>query len=224
MANIIDRVTSILRANLNDALDHAENPEVMLNQIIRDMQDALKQADSDIAEQIAQQKMIESDLNTAKQNADAWNQKAELAVSKNMDDLARQALARANDYTDQIAVYQKQLDAQVQAVSELKSKRDALEEKYQSALRNKDMLVSRAKRAQAQERITKASNKVSDIDYSSDLQHMERRIQEQEARAQAQEEVQHSHTSVDEQFEKLNEDNRVEQQLNALKAKQQQQR
>ncbi len=224
MANIIDRVTSILRANLNDLLDHAENPEAMLNQMIRDMQDALKQADSDIAEQIAQQKMIESDLNTAKQNADAWNQKAELAVSKNMDDLARQALARANDYTDQIAVYQKQLDAQVQAVSELKSKRDALEEKYQSALRNKDMLVSRAKRAQAQERITKASNKVSDIDYSSDLQHMERRIQEQEARAQAQEEVQHSHTSVDEQFEKLNEDNRVEQQLNALKAKQQQQR
>ncbi len=224
MANIIDRVTSILRANLNDALDHAENPEAMLNQIIRDMQDALKQADSDIAEQIAQQKMIESDLNEAQQNTAAWNQKAELAVSKNMDDLARQALARANDYTDQVAVYQKQLDAQMHAVSELKSKRDALQEKYESALRNKDMLISRAKRAQAQERMTKASGKVSNIDYSSDLQRMERRIQEQEARAQAQEEVDHSHTSVDEQFDKLSEDDRVEQQLQALKAKQQGQR
>ncbi len=224
MANIIDRVTSILRANLNDALDHAENPEAMLNQMIRDMQDALKQADSDIAEQIAQQKMIESDLNEAKQNQVAWNQKAELAVSKNMDDLARQALARANDYTDQVAVYQKQLDAQVHAVSELKSKRDALQEKYESALRNKDMLISRAKRAQAQERMTKAAGKVSNIDYSSDLQRMERRIEEQEARAQAQEEVDHSHTSVDEQFDKLNEDDRVEQQLQALKAKQQGQR
>ncbi len=224
MANIIDRVTSILRANLNDALDHAENPEARLNQIIRDMQDALKQADSDIAEQIAQQKMIESDLNEAQQNTAAWNQKAELAVSKNMDDLARQAIARANDYTDQVAVYQKQLDAQMHAVSELKSKRDALQEKYESALRNKDMLISRAKRAQAQERMTKASGKVSNIDYLSDLQRMERRIQEQEARAQAQEEVDHSHTSVDEQFDKLSEDDRVEQQLQALKAKQQGQR
>ncbi len=222
MANIIDRVTSILRANLNDALDHAENPEAMLNQMIRDMQDALKQADSDIAEQIAQQKMIESDLSTAKQNADAWNQKAELAVSKNMDDLARQALERANDYNDQVAVYQKQLDAQQHAVSELKSKRDALQEKYQSALRNKDMLISRAKRAQAEERMAKAGTKVSDVDYTSDLQHMERRIQEQEARAQAQEEVETSHTSVDDQFAKLTNDDRVEQQLQALKAKQQQ--
>ncbi len=223
MPNILDRVTNILRANINDALDHAENPEAMLNQIIRDMQDALRQADSDIAEQIAQQKMIQGDLDEAKQNADAWNQKASLAVSKNMDDLARQALARANDYTDQVALYQKQLDAQTHAVAELKSKRDALQDKYEAALRNKDMLISRAKRAQAQQRMTQVSNKISSVDYSSDLQHMERRIQEMEARADAQEEVASSHTSVDDQFQKLATDDRVEQQLQALKAQQQQQ-
>ncbi len=221
MPNILDRVTSILRANLNDALDQAENPEAMLNQIIRDMQDALRQADSDIAEQIAQQKMIQSDLDTAKQNADAWQQKAELAVSKNMDDLARQALARVNDYNDQVAVYQKQLDAQNHAVSELKTKRDQLQEKYEAALRNKDMLISRAKRAQAQERMTQVSRQVSDVDYTSDLQHMERRIQEMEARADANAEVAESHTTLDEQFSKLTGDDRVEQQLQALKAKQQ---
>ncbi len=220
MANILDRVTNILRANINDALDHAENPEAMLNQIIRDMQDALKVADSDIAEQIAEQKMIQSDLDTAKQNAQAWQQKAELAVSKGMDDLARQALARVNDYNDQVAVYQKQLDAQTHAVAELKTKRDQLQEKYESALRSKDMLISRAKRAQAQQRITQVSGKVSSVDYSSDLQHMERRIQEMEARADAQEEVASSKTSVDEQFHKLGDDDRIEQQLAALKAKQ----
>lgn len=220
MPSILDRVTSILRANINDALDHAENPEALLNQIIRDMQDALKQADSDIAEQIAQQKMIESDLNEAKQNSDAWNQKAKLAVSKGMDDLARQALARTNDYTDQVAVYQKQLDAQAHAVAELKSKRDALQDKYESALRNKEMLISRAKRAQAQSRMTAASHKISTVDYSSDLQRMERRIKEQEARADAQEEVADAPTSVDDQFSKLTEDDRVEQQLQALKAQQ----
>ncbi len=220
MANILDRVTNILRANVNDALDHAENPEAMLNQIIRDMQDALRVADSDIAEQIAQQKMIQSDLDTAKQNTDAWQQKAELAVSKNMDDLARQALARVNDYNDQVAVYQKQLDAQTHAVTELKAKRDQLQEKYDTALRNKDMLISRAKRAQAQQRMTQVASKVSTTDYGSDLEHMERRIQEMEARADASAEVADSHTSLDEQFSKLSGDDRVEQQLQALKAKQ----
>jgi phage shock protein A len=220
MANILDRVTSILRANINDALDNAENPEAMLNQIIRDMQDALRQADSDIADQIAQQKMMQSDLDTAKRNADAWNQKAALAVSKGGDDLARQALARANDYSDQVTVYQKQLDAQTHAVTELKTKRDALQEKYEAAVRNRDVLISRAKRAQAQQRITTASSKISMLDYSSDLEHMERRIQEMEARADAQTEVAESHTSLDDQFHKLQEDDRVEQQLAALKAAQ----
>ncbi len=220
MANILDRVTSILRANINDALDHAENPEAMLNQIVRDMQDALRQADSDIAEQIAQQKMIQSDLDAAKQNAEAWNQKAALAVSKGGDDLARQALARANDYADQVTVYQKQLDAQTNAVAELKAKRDALQEKYEAATRNRDALISRAKRAQAQQRITTATTRLSALDYSSDLEHMERRIQEMEARASAQAEVAEGHTSLDDQFHKLQGDERVEQQLAALKAAQ----
>lgn len=220
MANILDRVTSILRANINDALDQAENPEAMLNQIIRDMQDALRQADSDIADQIAQQKMMQSDLDTAKQNADAWNQKASLAVSKSADDLARQALARANDYSDQVTVYQKQLDAQTHAVTELKAKRDSLQEKYESAVRNRDVLITRAKRAQATQRITTATSKISTMDYSSDLEHMERRIQEMEARADAQTEVADSHSSVDDQFHKLQDDDRVSQQLAALKAAQ----
>ena len=91
MANVFDRISNIIRANINDMLDSAEDPEAMLNQIIRDMNDALRQADSDIADQIAQQKMLEGDLDDAKRNAETWESKAELAVSKDRDDLAREA-------------------------------------------------------------------------------------------------------------------------------------
>ncbi len=66
---ILDRISSILRANVNDALDHAENPEAMLNQILRDMEGSLRQADSDIADQIAQQKLTQADLDKSKQLA-----------------------------------------------------------------------------------------------------------------------------------------------------------
>ena len=214
---ILDRTSQILRANINDLLNHAEDPEKMLNQILNDMEDAIRQGQSQVAEQIAQEKMIQADLDTAKQNADAWGKKAELAVSKNADDLAREALHRQSDYAAQADIYQKQLDAQHQAVQKLKSDLAALQSKYEDAQRNKELLITRSKRAAAQQQIASASAKLSSVDYSSDLSHMERRIQEQEARVAAADEVQS--TSVDEQFKKLGDDDAVEQKLADLKKK-----
>lgn len=214
---LLDRLSNILRANVNDLLDHAEDPEKMLNQIIRDMEEALRQGQAQVAEQIAQEKLIQADLTRAQENTDAWNKKAELAVSKNADDLAREALRRANDYQAQVTVYQKQFDAQHHAVEELKAKLVQLESKYDSAVRNKELLIARAKRAQAQQVVAKTAAKLSEVDYTSDLARMERRIQEQEARAAATDEIQR--TSIELQFEQLGTDNGVEDKLAALKQK-----
>lgn len=220
MPNVIDRISNIIRANINDMLDDAEDPEKMLNQILRDMSDALRQADSDIADQIAQQKMLEGDLDAAQKNAAAWQSKAELAVSKNRDDLAREALVRSNDYNEQVSIYSKQLEAQKAAVTELKSKRDLLKSKYDSASRNKEMLVARARAAQAKTEITKVTAQAgSTTDYSSELERMERKIRQQEARADADAEVAESKTSVEDEFAKMGDDQQVDAQLAALKAK-----
>ena len=214
---ILERTSAILRANINDLLNHAEDPEKMLDQILRDMEDALKQGQAQVAEQIAQEKLIQTDLETAKKNADDWSKKAELAVSKGMDDLGREALHRQSDYESQVTVYQKQLDAQHSAVQKLKADLAALESKYDDARRNKEILVTRAKRAAAQQQLANAAAKLSSVDYSSDLAHMERRIQEQEARVAAADEV--KTTSVDEQFKKLGADDAVELKLADLKKK-----
>ncbi len=214
---ILDRTSQILRANINDMLNRAEDPEKMLNQILSDMEDAIKQGQSQVAEQIAQEKLIQADLDTAKKNADDWGKKAELAVSKNADDLAREALHRQGDYSAQADIYQKQLDVQHQAVQKLKTDLAALQDKYDDARRNKEMLITRAKRATAQQQIATASAKISSVDYSSDLQHMERRIQEKEAHVAAADEVQA--TSVDEQFKKLGDSDAVEAKLAELKKK-----
>jgi phage shock protein A len=219
MPSIFDRISNIIRANINDLLDGAEDPEAMLNQIIRDMNDALRQADSDIADQIARQKMLEGDLDTAQKNAAAWQSKAELAVSKERDDLAREALVRVNDYNEQVGIYTKQLEAQKATVAELKSKRDLLKSKYDSALRNKEMLVARARAAQAKTEMTKVATKAGSADYASELDRMERKIREQEARAEADAEVAESKTSVEDEFTKMGADQQVEDQLAALKAK-----
>jgi phage shock protein A len=219
MANVFDRISNMIRANVNDLLDSAEDPEAMLNQIIRDMNDALRQADSDIADQIAQQKMIAGDLDDAKRSQAAWESKAELAVKKNRDDLAKEALVRSNDYAEQVAIYEKQLDAQQQVVTELKTKRDQLKSKYDRARSNKDSLVARARAAQAKSNMTGAATRAATADYASELDRMERKIREQEARAEANEEVAESKTSIEDEFDKLGDDGKLDAQLAALKAK-----
>ncbi len=220
MPSVFDRISNIIRANLNDLLDGAEDPEKMLNQILRDMNDALRQADSDIADQIAQQKMLEGDLDDAQKNAGAWQSKAELAVTKERDDLAREALVRVNDYNEQAGIYAKQLEAQKAAVTELKSKRDLLKSKFDSAQRNKEMLVARARAAQAKSDLTKATAQAGNVDYASELDRMERKIRAQEARADANAEMANNKTSVEDEFAKLSGDHKIEEQLAALKAKQ----
>ena len=169
---IMDRTAQVLRANINDLLNRAEDPEIMLNQILRDMEDALRQGQSQVADQIAQEKMIQSDLETAKKNTDDWGKKAELAVSKGMDDLAREALHRQGDFESQVEIYTKQLDVQHQAVQKLKTDLAALQNKYEDARRNKDMLIARAKRSTAQQQIAGAAAKISSVYYSSDLSRM----------------------------------------------------
>ncbi len=214
---IFDRMSQVLRANINDLLVRAEDPEKMLNQILRDMEDSIAKGQAQVAEQIAQEKMMQADLETSKRNQEEWGRKAELAVSKGMDELAREALHRQKDYASEIELYQKQLDVQHAAVQKLKADLGALEGKYNDARRNKDALIARAKRAAAQQQISTASAKLSAVDYSSELSHMERRIQEQEAHVAASEEV--HRTTSDEQFKKLGEDDDIEQKLAALKKK-----
>src|SRR5512138_3771451 len=117
------------------------------------MEVVLYQGQAQVVEQIAQEKMIQADLDGAKNKSNEWSQKAELAVSKGMDDLAREALHRQSDYEVQVSVYEKQLEAQHQAVQKLKGDLAALESKYDEARRNKDVLITRAKRAAAQQQI-----------------------------------------------------------------------
>ncbi|MFQ6058568.1 MAG: PspA/IM30 family protein [Anaerolineae bacterium] len=214
---ILDRISNILRANINDLLDHAEDPEKMLDQIIRDMEGAIKEARSQVAEMITQEKLIKADLEESRRLAAEWEKKAELAVSKGSDALALEALRRKNDYDAHVEVYEKQWTAQKEAVAKLKSQLQELEAKYEAAVRNKEVLIARRKRAIAQRQISAVEARLSTVDYGAELDRMERRIMEEEARAAAMAEL--AEEGVEERFEELEEDAALKEQLAALKAK-----
>jgi phage shock protein A len=214
---ILSRMSTILRSNINALLDQAEDPEKMLDQIIRDMSDEIREARNQVAIMIAQEKELQSDAQENRSLATQWEQKAELAVKSSRDDLAREALRRKTDYDKNADTYETQWKSQQDMVSKLKEQLQALESKYNSTVANRDVLLARHRRAEAQKQVATTMAQISITDHTSELGRMEQRIKSEEAQAEALSEVQAS--SIDAQFEKLGGDNEVEDQLAALKAK-----
>jgi phage shock protein A len=212
---ITDRISRIVRANINDLIDRAENPEVMIDQIIRDMESGINEARGQIATMIAQEKMLAGDLDEAEKLATAWGDKAERAVTAGKDDLAREALRRKRDSGQNAELYSEQLEVQRHAVTRLKEQLGQLESKYQKTVSQRDSLLARQRRARAQREVTEKISEFSPFDPTADLERMERKIRQNEAEAQAMVEIEGS--SIDTQFEELEMDDEIEAELAALK-------
>ncbi len=216
MASIFDRMSTILRANINALLDRAENPEVVIDQIIRDMASAIAEARGQVADMIAQEKILQANVQRNESLAQEWMQKATLAVQNGRDDLAREALRRRQDYDENARVYREQLTAQSHMVDKLKNDLQQLESKYEDARRNREILIARHRRAETQQRVAQVSAQLNTMDPSAELGRMEERIRLQEARAEAQAELQT--TSFNDEFAALGANSEVENELAALKA------
>lgn len=212
---IADRISRIVRANINDLLDRAENPEVMIDQIIRDMETGITEARGQIATMIAQEKLLTADLSEAEKLTTAWSDKAERAVGAGKDDLAREALRRKRDSTANAELYSEQLEVQKRAVQSLKVQLGQLESKYQQTLSQRDSLLARQRRARAQRKVTEQISSFSPFDPTADLDRMERKIRQDEAEVAAMLEL--DQTSLDTQFAELEMDDEIEAELAALK-------
>lgn len=215
---VLDRMSRLVRANVNDLLDQAEDPEKMIDQILRDMESNIVDARKQVAAMIAQEKELEYDRDETQKLSDAWGEKAQRAVEAGKDDLAREALRRQKDYADNADLYDQQLTAQKEAVAKLKMQLAQLEAKYDQTRSQRDSLVARQKRARAQAQVAGSLNSAdfSSMDPSADLDRMERKIRGQEAQTAAMLEMQDD--SIDAQFAELDYDSDIEDRLAALKA------
>lgn len=216
---ILDRMSTLIRANVNDMLDRAEDPEKTITQIIRDMETSIQTARQQVAAMIVQEKELEADVKETSNLSTEWGKKAERAVAAGKDDLAREALRRKKDNDDNARVYREQLSLQEQTVEKLKGQLRQLESKYQATLSQRDALIARQRRAQAQHQVaTVASATVlSPLDPTADLERMERRIRQTEAQAAAALEM-GSDDSLEAQFRELDVDDDIETELALLKA------
>ncbi len=214
---VFDRISRLVRANVNDALDGAEDPEKMLEQLIRDMTDEIRQARGQVATMIAQEKELAADKSEADRNASEWQRRAELAVAQGKDDLAREALRRKRDSEENARIYGEQLTAQQTTVTRLKNQLQELDNKLGQMQSKRDALIARSRRAKAQQQVSETISNLPDGNAAGEFERFERRIRSTESKAAASAEL--AELGHDDEFAALDQDFGVEDELAALKSK-----
>src|SRR5581483_11161486 len=154
---IFDRLSSLLRSNINDLISRAEDPEKMLNQILVDMRSQLAKAKQQVATAIADEKRLRDQADAEFRQASDWEQKAMLAIKEGRDDLAKQALVRQGEHTSAGQQLEQTWELHRMETEKLKTSLRDLNDKIEEAKRKKNLLVARQRRAQAQKRIAETS-------------------------------------------------------------------
>ncbi len=186
---IFDRFKRVVKSNLNDLISKAENPEKMLNQLITDMNEQLIESKKSVASAIADEKKLERAMNQQASQREEWERKARLAVKAGKEDLAKEALVRKQEYDSLAQQYNEQWQAQHESVEKLKQSLRGLQQKIEEAQRKKNLLIARAKRAEAQKRIQSTVGNMADNSAFAAFDKMSAKVDQIEAEADAMDEM-----------------------------------
>jgi phage shock protein A len=214
---LLERVSTLIRANLNDMIDRAEDPEKLIKQVILDMDNQYLQVKTQVAVSIADQHMLEKKL---RENEDAgrdWMRKAELAVEKQQDDLARAALDRFQTSQKLALSYREQVDDQKLQVETLKNALIKLEQKLDEAKAKRDLFLARHRRGVALGKAARAQSAIGDNSRSAAFDRLQDRVNHTEAIASA--EVELFNENASDRLARLDHDSEIERLLTELKSK-----
>ena len=215
--NLLERVLTLLRANVNSMVEKADDPEKVMRQLQIDMRNQLMQVKTQVATAISESRKLQSRVKEKKAEAETWHKKAEHAIQQNNDAAARSALSRYNEITRQVQRYQQQQREQEQLVSTMKGVLQQLEAKISEVETTIELLATRKRNALLQQRVFDALKKSDEMKDAGQAERAYDAVMETEARAQAMADL--HQRDLDVQLEQLSQEQLLEQQLNALKTK-----
>lgn len=211
---LMERVTALIRANLNDLVEKAEDPEKMLKQVILDMENQLIQVKTQVAVAIADEHLLDRRKKENQTNRELWMKKAELAVDKRDDALARAALERCESFRLAGEALDEQLQQQASQTETLRTSFRKLDQKLREARERCELLIAQNRRARLMAKVAEAK---SEPGGAGTMDRVRRKVQEDELVASTRVEIQ----AVDEKFEELERNDRIEQLLADLKSRRQ---
>ncbi len=214
---LLERVSTLVRANLNDLIDRAEHPEKMIKQIVLDMENQLLQVKTQVAITIADEQVLLKKQKENEEKVAEWARKAELAVDKKQDDLARAAIERGLGCRQMADGFARQVAEQKQQVETLKSALRKLEQKLQEARSKSDLLIAQHRRARALSKASDARMAMAEGTAAGALDRMKNKVSRSEAMSQAKAEL--AGDNIDGRLEALGKEDEIDRLLGELKTR-----
>lgn len=198
---IFERIKRIIKSNIKDLLNKAEDPETMLNQMLEEMQQELREAKIQVAAAIRDQNKLEAQYKENLQTANKWEERAVVFVKNGDDARAKEALKRKRSFAKLAESFKEQFEIQKQSITTLKDGLNALELKIEEAKRRKALLEARKKRAEAQRVISQTMAEMSSSTTTNAFKQIKNKVIDIEADAEAASEIQK--TDLENQFASL---------------------
>jgi phage shock protein A len=214
---VLERVATLVRANLNDLIDRAEDPEKMIKQVILDMENQLLQVKTQVAISMADQHLLQKKHQEQEDKAAGWMRKAELAVGKGQDDLARAALERYQSFAAQAEGYLRQVADQRLQVDTLRNAMAKLDQKLSEARAKCDLLLAQHRRARALHKANNAQLATGDRSSVASFERMRQKVLRSEAVSQATSDL--VADDVDRRFHVMEKEDEIGRLLAELKAR-----
>jgi phage shock protein A len=214
---LLERVSTLVRANLNDLVDKAEDPEKMIKQIILDMENQLLQVKTQVAISIADQHVLEKKQKENEESEQQWKRRTELAIDKNDDALARAAIERSMSYRSIADSFLQQVEDQKSQVNTLRQALIKLQQKLDEARSKSDILIAQHRRSRALGKANDAGRAIGDGSKAAAFDRMKNRVQHGEAAAQASSEL--LADDVNGRFAAMEKEDEISRHLAELKAR-----
>ena len=218
MANLFKRISDVLTANLNDLVDRVEDPERMIKQLIREMEENVNSAREGVIDALASEKQLAKELDGQRRQADDWYNRARRALETGNETLAREALLRKKEHDGIVANLQASWESARRTSERLKAQLRALETKLEEARLKKSSLVARQRAAQAREQMDKVTDRFQvGLDLNNSFGRMADKVGEMEARMEARAEVYGDYSPAEREFLRMEVDVEIEAELAVLK-------
>jgi phage shock protein A len=214
---IFARISDIFKANINDMLDKAEDPEKMIKQMVIEMEEAVSKAATAVGQAIANEKMLQKQTDDKKKAVEEWQQKAIQAVNAGRDDLAKQALEKKNNFQKAANDLEPLMLEARNTSANLRSQLDKLEAKLEEVRLRQNTLVARSQAAKANKQIASSISGIGD-DAFANFDKKKKKIVKQESEAEALSELAGQNTRLEDEFAKLTSGPEIDDELALLKA------
>ena len=215
--SIFERVSDLVRANINDLIDRAENPEKMVKQIIIDMEDQLRKATQGLGTAMGSLNQVKSQLANAQEQSAQWESKAKACLVQGNEELAKQALENKVKQDKMVAQYQEMVASMEKQVNEIKSQVDTLKQRLEEARSKQAMLVARSQMADTKSQMAKTLGNMDSKSTFAKMDKMEKKIEQKEAQANAFSEVSGVQASESDPFAQMDKENSINAELERLK-------